>query len=283
MRTPTERMQASLEALALGDAYGQRGFSGNYTGEWKWTDDTAMALGIVDVLTRKGHVDQDELARVFARNYIAEPDRGYGPGQHRLMREIADGADWRKAARELFNGGSFGNGGAMRVAPLGAYFADDMENLVEQATLSAEVTHAHAEGIAGAVAVAAAAACLLTLDNDAPRVQLIEQARDLTPHSDVRAGIEHALTIDLDYSVQTAVSALGNGSRITAQDTVPLCIWLAARHRFDYADAMRETVSAGGDRDTNCAIVGGILGAREDCVLPADWLKYREALPSLGK
>ncbi|MBZ0137888.1 MAG: ADP-ribosylglycohydrolase family protein [Planctomycetes bacterium] len=273
------RMLRSLEALALGDAWGERGFSGSYTGEWKWTDDTAMALGIVEVLTRKGHVDQDELARVFVRNYMAEPDRGYGRGQHRLMREITDGADWRTAARELFHGGSFGNGGAMRVAPLGAYFADDIDKVVEQAALATEVTHAHREGIAGAVAVAVAA-CLLSLDTDAPRSLLMERVRDLTPEGDVRAGIEYALTIDLDYSVDTAVSALGNGSRITAQDTVPLCIWLAAKHRYDYADAMRETVRAGGDRDTNCAIVGGILGARKDCVLPADWLKNREPLPA---
>ena len=46
----------------------------------------------------------------------------------------------------------------MRVAPLGAYFADDLEMVRAQAVLAAEVTHAHPEGIAGAVAVALAAA-----------------------------------------------------------------------------------------------------------------------------
>jgi hypothetical protein len=55
--------------------------------------------------------------------------------------------------------GSFGNGAAMRVAPLGAFFADQpLEVVCNQARLSAEVTHAHAEGIAGAIAVAVAAA-----------------------------------------------------------------------------------------------------------------------------
>ena len=52
---------------------------------------------------------------------------------------------------------------------------------------------------------------------------------------------------------------LGNGSRITAPDTVPFALWCAARHIDDYAEALWTTVSAGGDNDTNCAIVGGIV------------------------
>ncbi len=46
----------------------------------------------------------------------------------------------------------------MRVAPLGAYFADDLPCLVTEARASAEITHAHPEGQAGAIAVAVAAA-----------------------------------------------------------------------------------------------------------------------------
>ena len=46
----------------------------------------------------------------------------------------------------------------MRAAPLGGYFADDLDRVVEHARRSAEVTHAHPEGIAGATAVAVAAA-----------------------------------------------------------------------------------------------------------------------------
>lgn len=53
--------------------------------------------------------------------------------------------------KRLFYGqGSYGNGAAMRVAPLGAYFADDLALATQQARLSAEVTHAHAEGLIGA-------------------------------------------------------------------------------------------------------------------------------------
>ena len=71
----------------------------------------------------------------------------------------------------LFGGeGSFGNGAAMRVAPLGAYFADELDAVVEQASFSAEVTHSHPEGIAGAIAVAVAAALCLASARQCPAV-----------------------------------------------------------------------------------------------------------------
>lgn len=292
MHDANQRMQRSLEALAMGDAFGEMGYRGPMktvllvaanslrTGQWRWTDDTAMALGIVEVLTRHGSIDQDELAEVFARNYTHEPGRGYGPGQHKLMQQISNGRYWREAANALFDGGSFGNGCAMRIGPLGAYFADDVECLIEQAKLATEVTHAHPDGIAGGIAVAVATAVALQMEGtEHERTDLIKHVIAHTPDSDVRTNIEYALTIDLDYSLETAVSALGNGSRITAQDTVPLCIWLAARHLGDFAEAMWQTAAAGGDRDTNCAIVGGILGGREDSVIPPEWLTFREPLP----
>ncbi|WP_210408401.1 ADP-ribosylglycohydrolase family protein, partial [Allokutzneria sp. NRRL B-24872] len=75
------------------------------------------------------------------------------------LRRIREGEPWRTVAGEAFGGqGSRGNGAAMRVAPLGAHFADDPARAAMEAALSAEVTHPHPEGVAGAVAVALAAA-----------------------------------------------------------------------------------------------------------------------------
>ena len=130
-------------------------------GCWRWpyTDDTVMAVSIVDVLARCGRIDQDSLAQAFAQRFVQEPDRGYGPGAIGLLRQIADGGDWRSLSRGMFGGqGSYGNGSAMRVGPVGAYFADDLDACVSQARASALVTHAHPEAQAGAIAVALAAA-----------------------------------------------------------------------------------------------------------------------------
>jgi ADP-ribosylglycohydrolase len=175
-----------------------------------------------------------------------------------------------------------GNGGAMRVAPLGAYFAHDLDEVVGQARASAEVTHAHPEGQAGTIATAVAAAWAWQA-RDRPRPlrgrEMLELVVDRTSEGETRSGLEKALRLELDLSVEEAVGVLGNGGRITAPDTVPFALWCAARHIDDYAEALWTTVSAGGDNDTNCAIVGGIVvlaNGRE--AIPEGWLAAREPL-----
>ena len=84
-----------------------------------------MAISIVAVLKSHGCVHQDALAKRFARRFERDPERGYGKMTRIQMREIMAGAKWRDTAANAFGGqGSMGNGSAMRVAPLGAYFAD---------------------------------------------------------------------------------------------------------------------------------------------------------------
>lgn len=155
----------SLAGLSVGDAFGNENFTprtvvvlpGAPEGVWPWTDDTQMACSLVEVLVRHGRVEQAELARAFAAR--GERFRDYGRGALRFMEAIRRGGDWREASVGLFDGiGSWGNGGAMRVTPLGAWFADDLDRAATEAAASAEVTHAHPEGIAGGIAAGVAAA-----------------------------------------------------------------------------------------------------------------------------
>jgi len=161
-----ERALDALEGLSVGDAFGEQFFRDELAalamiadrreppGEWLWTDDTAMALSLVAVLDRHGRIEQDALAQAFGAAYRHNPGRGYGLGMHRLLPRYLSGTEWRNLAATQFAGqGSFGNGAAMRVAPLGAYLAGDLEAVAEQAAASAETTHAHPEGIAGAAAL----------------------------------------------------------------------------------------------------------------------------------
>jgi ADP-ribosylglycohydrolase len=78
--------------------------------------------------------------------------------------------------------------------------------------------------------------------------------------------------------VNEAAHLLGTGQQISAQDTVPFCIWCAAYHLDDYAEALWHTVSGLGDRDTTCAIVGGIVALSAKNI-PLDWIEHREPLP----
>ncbi|MEU5316961.1 ADP-ribosylglycohydrolase family protein [Streptomyces sp. NPDC021056] len=282
----------SLEGLALGDAFGERWFPlfreprqaynevrdrrVPQEPEWHWTDDTAMALGIFRVLDEFGEVRQTELAQAFALGYDADPARGYGHGMHQLLpRLLHEPGRWPEFARELFGGeGSLGNGSAMRVAPLGAWFHTDLSRVVEQATLSAEVTHAHPEGVAGAVAVAVAAAL------SAGHELTLDAVASLTPRSAVQEGLVRAAEVPFSTEPWKASDLLGNGQRIRADDTVPFALWTAARHPDDLVSALWATAEGFGDVDTTCAITGGIVAARtgvED--VPEGWLRRREAVP----
>ena len=236
------RAHVALDGLSVGDAFGERFFLhpdivGGLLAQralpappWRYTDDTEMALSLVAVLRQYGTVEQDSLAWSFAQHY--DPSRGYGPAMHRLLRRIAGGARWREAASSLFEGqGSYGNGAAMRVAPLGAFFADDLDQVVQEATRSAEVTHAHPEGIAGAITVAVAAAWAYRLGaGGAPaNMALVDLVLPYVPESEVRSRLARAGALSPGLPAQWAAGTLGNGSLITAQDTVATACGVPAR------------------------------------------------------
>lgn len=285
------RARQSLQGLSVGDAFGQCFFSPEMPAAtrsrrlppspWRYTDDTEMALAIVRVLEECGAVDQDRLAQCFAERFQREPHRGYGSGARQLLNELARGEDWRIASPRLMQGmGSFGNGAAMRAGPIGAWWADDIERAIEDAQRSAVVTHAHAEGQAGAVAVALAAVWMTGLANgiDSANNMLNWVAQHLTG-SQVREGVETAAGLPAETWAFDVAQQVGCGEQATAQDTVPFSLWMAATHRDDFCEAMWSTARVGGDSDTTCAIVGSLVVLNPRCsVIPQDWLTRREPL-----
>jgi len=290
-----ERARLSLDGLPVGDAFGECFFSALLvkaifelrrvvpTAPWRYTDDTEMALAIEEVLQIHGAIDQDDLAKVFSRRFRNDPRRGYGATAREIMAKVNGGMPWRKASSNAFGGeGSMGNGAAMRVAPLGAYFAEDTQRLVAEARASAEVTHGHPEGQAGAIAVAIAAAYAWRVgagqERHAPG-KLLDLALTQTPAGETCQGIAQARQLPPETPVPTAAQLLGSGQRVTSPDTVPFCLWCADRHLDSYEEAIWNTVAGLGDRDTTCAIVGGIvvLATGRDAI-PPDWLRAREPL-----
>ncbi len=291
--TRLERMQLSLDGLGLGDALGEMlcyrseraaeriAQNDLPAGPWFHTDDTEMAISICAVLKSHGFVEQDALAKRFARRFERDPDRGYGSMTRSQLGQMMAGAKWTDTAPAAFRGqGSMGNGSAMRVAPLGAFFADDFTRCAAEARASSVVTHTHPEGVAGAIAVAVAAATAWQLrrgSNPNDHRRFFETVLRHTPESRVRRGISLASTTPAEVPVADVAKALGNGSLVTAPDTVPFCLWMATHHLGNFVEALGITISAGGDCDTNAAIVGGIVAlsaGREQ--IPPDWLKARE-------
>lgn len=291
-----ERAKAGFIGLSTGDALGEQ-FFGKWqnvsagferclvTPPWKITDDSVMALSILDVLFEHGEIREQQLALTFAQKYADDPRRGYGGGAHDILSAIGEGCSWQSVSEEAFDGGgSMGNGGAMRVAPLGAYLAfDDEEVIVEQATKSAVVTHAHAEGQAGAVAIALATAWATRQSariSDETSAELgdslLRFVLNNIPSGETRDGIRRARRIQ-EGSPAFAAAELGCGRKVTAPDTVPFCLWCAAKNLDNYGLALRSAISVGGDIDTNCAIIGGIVVMSAGTAsIPDRWRKSRE-------
>lgn len=277
-------MLNALTGLAIGDALGRQAFMNRQMildhcipqTPWMYTDDTRMALAIARTLKKYGKIDQQVLADHFGRDFQDEPDRGYGAVAHYILHQLAQGVHWSEAATSVYGGdGSKGNGAAMRVAPLGAFFSHDIALVLEEAKKSAQVTHAHPEGILGAQAIALMAS---RLEHDArlpaPEQLLLEISTAL-PDAPLTRAIAQAASLAPSTTPQQAGQCLGTGVAILALDTVPLCLWLAAHYHHDFEAAMLATFasfeSIDSDADTIAAIVGGLVAIRCVDSIPAPW------------
>lgn len=288
-----ERAMESLIGLTVGDSLGQCFFSLPSSeaqavlerqslpqAPWYYTDDSEMSLSVLANLAHYQRIEQDALAQSFAQHYSY--DRAYGPAMHRALLRIREGEDWRTVAGSLFAGqGSYGNGAAMRVAPIGAYFAGDNQRVKAEAMRSAELTHAHPEAIAGAIAVAVAASIAWSWrgHTNLGFAAFLSQIVAEVPESEVRSRLLRAQAMEQVQSLDFPVMVLGAGHEMAAHDTVPFALWCCAQSLDNYEEAIRLGLQGGIDKDTICAIIGGVVvGFSGKAAIPSAWLERCEAL-----
>ncbi len=252
-----------------------------------YTDDTQMAIALAQSLAAIGDVYGPDLAACFARNY--EPGRGYGMGAHSILSALQRGAQWDEPARKIFGGkGSWGNGAAMRAAPIGVFFHNAPDGVLRRAAeAQAVVTHTHPLGIEGAVVQAASVAVATQWDvsnksGAFDSVAFIDAVRALT--GPLLPEYENALKtvarlIQSPPSDPCAVAhVLGNG--IEAHLSVPAALFAFLLHADSFVDAVRFAVRMGGDADTIGAMCGAIAGALHgETALPAYYLDALENGP----
>ncbi len=226
-----------------------------------YTDDTHMMIGVAESLIRTRGFDGEDMTHTFVKNYELEPFRGYGPGPPRIFRLIRDGKAWDKAAQELYYGGSYGNGSAMRVAPIGVFYYDNLEILREVAYKSSHITHAHTLGKEGAALQAYAIGLAtnleqpLAVDQDDFLTKLINYTRDRVYKEKLNR--IKGLLVEPDKA-RVAIE-LGNG--IEAFNSVPTAIYSFLAQPDSFIQAVLYAVSLGGDTDTIGAMTGAISGA----------------------
>jgi diguanylate cyclase (GGDEF)-like protein len=276
----------SLAGLSLGDAFGQSLFfygSEDYVrwrtikpGPWHWTDDTQMAISVVEELQKRDWIDQDYLARHMAWRYSTDPARGYSSGTRKILEGIAQGEYFRSAVSMTGASSSSGNSVAARAVPIGAYFQHTLYKAISEARLSAAVTHMHPEALAAAEAVAAAAV-LACAETPLTGGDFLQKLLLSVSQSQLRDRIEKALPIGKE-DLPRALKILSAGEPNRVQSVVPFALWVAAHNLLNYEDALWTAAAYTQLPDTSCAIVGGIvaLSARK---FPEEWVERCESLP----
>jgi len=226
-----------------------------------YTDDTHMMIGVAESLIRTRGFDGENMAHTFVKNYELEPFRGYGPGPPRIFRLIRAGKAWDKVAQELYHGGSYGNGSAMRVAPIGVLYYDNPEILREVAHKSSQITHTHTLGKEGAAVQAYAIGLAtnleppLAVDQDDFLAKLINYTQDRVYKEKLNR--IKGLLVEPDKARVTI--ELGNG--IEAFNSVPTAIYSFLAQPDSFTQAVLYAISLGGDTDTIGAMTGAISGA----------------------
>jgi ADP-ribosylglycohydrolase len=276
-----ERFAGSLLGLALADALGARheggplgallwkALGGEAGGVLRWTDDTEMAIGTASSLLACGGLDADHLAATWASNMGWR--RGYGPGARRLLELIREGADWRRANRAIFPEGSYGNGAAMRAAPVGLFFHRDPDALLRAAALSSSITHAHPLGIEGGVLIARATAIALTEPFDADR--FMEDLLRTCTREEFKSRLEAARR-----PMPAADARRLLGVKIIAHESAVTAVHAFVHHGESFQEMVEFIIGLGGDTDTIGAMAGGIFGARWGVgALPSDLVTKLEA------
>jgi poly(ADP-ribose) glycohydrolase ARH3 len=278
-----DRFRGALVGTAVGDALGApfEGHAQVPTSDLEtlehdppnltFTDDTAMTIGVARSLADRGEFDGAHMAATLAEIHDREPWRGYGAGPPRVFAGLAQGAPWDRAARELFGGeGSFGNGGAMRVAPVALHAYPAVDRAAEVARLSSIITHSHVEGIDGAVAQAVAVTAILSATSPPRAEQLVPTVIDHVASSVFRSKLRH---IELNVGVRSLedlAEVLGTG--VAAHASVPTALACFLTHPEGFAGAVTAAIGLGGDTDTIAAMTGALAGAMHGySTIPDAW------------
>lgn len=197
-----------------------------FTPESRFTDDTVCTIATMDWLNNGDNKNYSIYLRKWYKKY---PKAGYS----RLFSEWAK--DVRKKAY-----GSYGNGSAMRVSPIGI-FGDIEPYVLAFAEKSSVVSHDHIDAINGAQAIALA-------------VMLAKHKED---KAKIKETIENKFGYNLDYNYENLV--VENKFDTRSKTTVPLAVYCFLISN-SFEDAIRTAISIGGDSDTIANMTGSIAG-----------------------
>jgi poly(ADP-ribose) glycohydrolase ARH3 len=251
------------------------------TGEWevgRFTDDTQMTISVAEWLASDAELDGKNLLERFSAAY--EPWRHYGPGARLVLESFPRARErWADLATAMFPQGSYGNGSAMRVAPVGLFFHNDLPAIIGTARISSLVTHSHYLAVQGAALQAAAVAIVTRGQSDTAQVlrilkMVLSHFEQLGEDTSIYQKALALVSKGLCESVSPARMAgvLGNG--IKAQEAVPMALYCYLANQSSFEKALEAAIFLGGDTDTIASMTGALSGAAlGQGHIPERWLQ----------
>jgi poly(ADP-ribose) glycohydrolase ARH3 len=247
-------------------------------GTGAYTDDTEMMIAIAESLVDNSGFDGEDMGNKFVENLNL--DRGYGAGTVQALNNIKAGTSWEKAGEHTFGNGSFGNGSAMRIAPIGLFYHTDYGELKEKAKASSLITHAHLLGKLGATMQALAVAYAT---NQKPNLDFpVQDCLNCLSDSLDLIGTKYEDKLNIikkflknDPSKREVVKELGSDTR--SFNSVPTAVYSFLAHPNNFVEAVTYAINLGGDTDTLGAMTGAIAGSYHGLnSIPQKWLDKLE-------
>jgi ADP-ribosylglycohydrolase len=174
---------------------------------------------------------------------------------------------------------SAGNGPAMRVAPIGSFFASSADRLDDFVSAATRVTHTDPKALVGAKAVAYLAAWSVRGDlRERPTTQeCVDVLRRAGPDDEEWLRLLGAMSNAhaRDVTVGDFARSLGLAKGVTGYvyHTVPIVVYAWLRHFGDFSGTLQAVLDCGGDTDTTGAIAGALAGAvAGGRGIPARWI-----------
>jgi poly(ADP-ribose) glycohydrolase ARH3 len=259
-----------------------------------FTDDTEMTLALAVSLIECGTLDPKHCATTYARFFGAEPRRGYGPAVSKVLAMLQAGSDYRKTGRAVYPEGSFANGGAMRIAPVGLAFRNAADTVLRQAVEMALLcTHVHPDAVDGAFVQAKAVSELARCGDPAgfDVARFLSSLQSMAESALLREKLGILLRAGLqDWQDEEVLSAVrspneyGEQFQIHAAEAVACALWAFACSPYEPEECLIRAVCLGGDTDTVGAMAGALAGALHGSSwMPCRWFDQMENAPGVGR
>ncbi len=228
----------------------------------RYTDDTHMTIGVAESLIACKGFDGSHMVQRFIANYDDEPWRGYAPGPPKIFELIKQGQSWNKAAAEIYPDGSFGNGAAMRVSPLGLFYWDNHARLIEAVYHASRITHHNPLGVEGAIlqAIAVALAVEESPTSSFDAQLFVSNLLGYATEDIYRSKIGNmGSLLACSDDKQRIVELFGHG--VEAFNSVPAAIFSFLSNHRSFISTVTYAISLGGDTDTIASMAGAVSGA----------------------